>query len=249
MSVLAAALEYRQLGFAVLPLHGKQPYTRLIRKTHGVPVIPRLLARGAHEEHLRLWFSRPDVNIGIFCGEPSEGLVVLDFDDCEFPPPGMRLPLTPTVKTGRHRLRGHHLYYRTAEPVAIQSFPWGELRGWPKSTNGSPVQVVAPPSRHPKTGRSYGWQLPYTEVAFTDFGDVDLGDLAAEDSKLQTPSWSSNQRGSSGLTFSPRTRTASPPATTRTRGRVAHRRRSSQYASTPLMPASRTGLQTSRQTV
>lgn len=190
MSCLEFALAYLEEGFAVLPLSGKQPHTRLIRRTHGGQasgVIRRLAQRTADEDHLREWFSDPRVNVGVFCGEPSGGLVIVDFDDCPFPPAGMSLPLTPTVKTGRGLGRGYHLYYRTETPVAHQSFHWGEVRGW---TKGVPLQVVAPPSRHPDTGRRYGWQLPIGEVPFADFDAVQipgLGLKASPDPSSLTP--------------------------------------------------------------
>ena len=187
MSVLEAALAYRKRGLAVLPLEGKKPHAVLIQKTHGgraAGSVKRLASRGSDEEHVRAWFSNPNVNIGIFCGEPSGGLVVVDFDNCEFPPPGMTLPLTPTVKTGRDPLRGYHLYYRSDQPVLKRDFGWGEVRGW---TNGAPVQIVAPPSRHPTTGRRYGWQLPIGDVPFADFDAVDLGELAASAASSTPP--------------------------------------------------------------
>src|SRR5262249_8759133 len=122
-------------------------------------------------------------NIGLFCGEPSRGLVVVDFDDCHFPPRGMSLPLTPTVKTGRDTPGGYHLYYRTHQPVAHRSYSWGEVRGW---TRGVPLQGVARPSRHPETGCVYGWQLPIGEAPFADFSMVDLGELGARRDVLTT---------------------------------------------------------------
>jgi Bifunctional DNA primase/polymerase, N-terminal len=179
VSVLEFALRYREQGLAVLPLDGKQPHTRLIKRTHGraAASIKRLAEHGSTDDQVREWFSQPDVNVGIFCGEASGGLVVVDFDDCEFPLRGARLPLTPTVKTGRAALRGYHLYYRTDIPVPCQSFEWGEVRGW---TQGAPVQVTAPPSVHPKTGLRYGWPLSIGEVPFADFSSVELPGLAAK---------------------------------------------------------------------
>jgi hypothetical protein len=172
--VLRLAREYERLGFATLPLHGKKPATELIRTTHGSPSTKVLAARGNDEEHLRFWFSSAGVNIGIFCGEPSGGLVVVDLDDCDFPPPGARLPLTPTVKTGRARSRGYHLYYRTSAPVKTTRFEWGEVRA------NANHYVTAPPSLHPDTGRAYGWQLPLAELPLADFTGVDLPERVLE---------------------------------------------------------------------
>lgn len=77
---LEEALRYVTLGFAVLPLRGKRPAAQLIAFTHGSSSTGRLAEWGADEEQLRFWFSEPDVNVGIFCGEPSGGLVVVDLD-------------------------------------------------------------------------------------------------------------------------------------------------------------------------
>jgi hypothetical protein len=167
-AMLQAALEYRSLGFLVLPLAGKTPHVGLLRRTHGIRSTNRLVELGADEEHVRAWFSEPGANVGVFCGAVSRGLVVVDLDDCEFPLPGSRLPLTPLVKTGRGRRRGYHLYYRSSEDIATTRFAWGEIRG------RSPSYVVAPPSVHPDTGRPYAWQLPLQEAPLADFSLLTL---------------------------------------------------------------------------
>ena len=167
-AMLEAALEYRSLGFAVLPLAGKAPDVGLLRRTHGTRSTNRLVELGANEEQVRAWFSEPGVNVGVFCGTASRGLVVVDLDDCEFPPPGSTLPLTPLVKTGRGQHRGYHLYYRSNEDIATKRFAWGEIRG------GSPSYVVAPPSVHPDTSRRYAWQLPLQNAPLADFSSLTL---------------------------------------------------------------------------
>jgi hypothetical protein len=90
VSVLDWALAYRTHGFSLLPLAGKEPHHRLINRTHSTRSTNKLLELGQTEEQLREWFSRPDVNIGVFCGEASSGLVVVDLDDCAFPCPARR---------------------------------------------------------------------------------------------------------------------------------------------------------------
>jgi hypothetical protein len=166
--MLEAALEYRSLGFSVLPLAGKVPHAGLLLRTHGTRSTKKLVELGTSDEQLREWFSEPGAGIGIFCGAVSGGLVVVDLDDCEFPLPGATLPLTPLVKTGRDPRHGYHVYYRSAEDVATHTFPWGEVRG------RTPTYVVAPPSSHPETGRIYMWQLPLEEVPLADFARVVL---------------------------------------------------------------------------
>jgi hypothetical protein len=189
MSVLECALAYREQGFAVLSLDGKRPHTPLIVRTHGGPragSVKRLAKAVVSDDHVRAWFCDPRVNVGIFCGEPSGGLVVVDLDGCPLPPKGVRLPLTSTVKTGRDRVRGHHLYYRTERPVPSQAFSWGEVRGYSEQ-GGAPVQVVAPPSRHPDTGLAYGWQLTPDEVGLASYDGVHLGELAVETASSINP--------------------------------------------------------------
>ena len=167
-TILEAALHYRSLGFAVLPLAGKTPHTGLLRRTHGTRSTNKLVEFGAGVEQMRVWFSDPGINIGVFCGAVSGGLVVVDLDDCEFPPAGAMLPLTPLVKTGRDQHRGFHLYYRSTAETRTRPFPWGEIRGM------SPSYVVAPPSVHPETGHQYAWQLPLHEAPLADFSMVSL---------------------------------------------------------------------------
>ena len=176
-SVLEAAVYYRQCGLSVLPLDGKRPHTRLIRRTHGSGSTKRLASRGATDDQIRKWFAEPGVNIGIFCGDPSGGLVVVDLDDCDLPPPGATLPLTPLVKTGRSLTRGYHLYYRGAEAAANRNFEGGEVHA------RAPKHVVAPPSVHPKTGMRYQWQLPLDEAPLADFSGVVIPERSANSAR------------------------------------------------------------------
>jgi hypothetical protein len=164
--VLEAARAYREHGFTVLPLAGKQPHARLLNQTHRTTSTKQLLELDTTDEQLRVWFLEPGVNVGVFCGAASGGLVVVDLDDCSFPLPGARLPQTPLVKTGRDPHRGFHLYYRSAEDIRTKPFPWGEVR------SHSPAYVVAPPSVHPDTGERYGWMLPLDEHPLADYAGV-----------------------------------------------------------------------------
>jgi hypothetical protein len=148
------------------------------------------------EEHVRVWFSQPGVNVGVFCGAASGGLVVVDLDDCEFPPAGAALPLTPLVKTGRDPDRGFHLYYRSSADVSTSPFSWGEVRG------RSPAYVVAPPSIHPESGRPYAWQLPLQESPLADFSGVKLPESCSltEDPKNQIAPTKAVLLGTAGTT-------------------------------------------------
>jgi hypothetical protein len=165
-TVLDAALDFHRRGFAVLPLRGKQPASELNPSTPATRSTTALARRRADEEHLRLWFGTGDVNVGVFCGEPSDGLVVVDFDDCDFPPLGAHLPPTPTVKTGRGPRRGYHLYYRTSSAVRNERHDWGDV----KAT--APAYVVAPPSMH-ASGLRYSWERGL-DVPFAEFEHVEL---------------------------------------------------------------------------
>jgi hypothetical protein len=131
------ALAYGSLGFRVLPLKGKEPAAELIACTHGSASTRALAERGADEEQIGYWFADPHVNVGIFCGAPSGGLVVLDFD-CKEPPAEAELPPTPTVKTAR----GLHFYYRADGAVRNHTHPWGE-----GTRPGAPVRRRA--AEHP----------------------------------------------------------------------------------------------------
>lgn len=167
LSVLDAALDYHERGFSLLPLRGKAPASDLIRKTHGTSSTTTLASRGAGEEQLHAWFADPDINVGVFCGQASGGLVVVDFDECEFPPADVHLPPTATVKTGRDARRGYHLYYRSDTEVPNETHAWGEVRAQ------APYYVVASPSLH-DSGLRYTWQRPLDVVPPADFADVRL---------------------------------------------------------------------------
>ncbi len=155
-----AALEYVRAGFAVFPLRegSKKPAT-----AHGVndwTDNPQTVADW--------WAEHPDSNIGIACGTPSGGLLVLDFDvDEERDKDGLAtlnewerthgpLPETAVAITGGG---GMHYLYRT-DRTNIRPSTNPEL-GVDVRCDGS--YIVAPPSVH-ESGKSYGWQDAYDEV-------------------------------------------------------------------------------------
>ena len=149
-----AAVWYAENGFAVFPLmaRGKRPATQ-----HGVNDWTD------DAESVRKWWERhPDHNIGIACGTPSGGLLVLDFDvDEDRDKDGLstlyawerahgELPETAVSITGRG---GMHYLYRT-DRTNIHPSVNHELSVDVRS-DGS--YIVAPPSVH-ENGRRYEWQ-------------------------------------------------------------------------------------------
>ncbi len=158
-----AALAYVAHGFAVVPLRprAKEPMTR-----HG------LKDWTDDPESVRAVWSRwPDANIGIVCGAPSRGLVVLDLDVHEDGPDGHDarrrwerehgpLPETCTAITGSG---GTHMFFRASHEVrpSVNAELAVDVRG-----DGS--YVVAPPSVHP-SGRRYEWEVPPEECGPAPF--------------------------------------------------------------------------------
>jgi P4 family phage/plasmid primase-like protien len=149
-----AAVWYCEHGFAVVPL---KPKSKQPAMAHGLndwfdnPDSAR-----------EVWTRYPDFNIGIVCGAPSHGLLVLDFDvDEEREKDGYatlsaweraqgELPETAVAITGSG---GMHYLYRTNRNT-IRPSANAEL-GVDVRCDGS--YIVAPPSVHPN-GNRYEWQ-------------------------------------------------------------------------------------------
>ena len=149
-----AAVWYCEHGFAIVPLNarGKIPAMK-----HG------LNDWFDNPESARdVWSKFPNYNIGIVCGAPSHGLLVLDFDiDEEREKDGYAtlraweraqgdLPETAVAITGSG---GMHYLYRTNRNN-IRPSANAEL-GVDVRCDGS--YIVAPPSIHPN-GKAYTWQ-------------------------------------------------------------------------------------------
>lgn len=146
-----AALEYIKLGFGVFPLgaRSKKPAT-----AHGVNDWT-----DNPEDTRAYWLEHPDANIGIACGAPSGGLLVLDFDvkDTHSGLDTLKswetvhgaLPETAEAITGGG---GRHLLFRT-DRTGIHPSTNAEL-GVDVRCDGS--YIVAPPSVHP-SGELYEW--------------------------------------------------------------------------------------------
>ena len=147
--MLDAAHIYRNLGFSVLPLHGKVP--ALDHWKH-------LMARRPTDAELLTWFYGGQHDIGIVCGQIS-GIVVFDADSSdiaewlerEFPPTGMQ---TKTAK-------GRHFFYRLRLGQRVPSRVRVNQAMLDVRAEGS--YGVAAPSVHPETGQQYerigSWDL------------------------------------------------------------------------------------------
>ncbi len=143
-----AALEYAKRGWALVPVKPgtKVPHAELLPKDRsGKASWKQLALRPASEAEIVSWFERdPDANVAVICGEPSGGLVVLDFD--REPAEPVDLPPTAVAVTAR----GRHLYFRARDPVKTTRRFWGEIKG-----EGG--YVLLPPSWH-ETGVRYEWK-------------------------------------------------------------------------------------------
>lgn len=146
-TVLAAALTYAALGLSVLPLNGKRPALSTWRPYQYQRVEQHQIWRWYHRGQLQ--------NVGLACGSASGNLVVLDLDDpagyAAFVTAFPELADTYTVATGGGR--GKHLYWfvdRLPFTTCVMNTTVGHLELLARGR-----QVVAPPSRHPQTGRCY----------------------------------------------------------------------------------------------
>lgn len=154
-SVQVAAFELARLGWPVLPLNGKVPLTR-----HGKDDAT------TDERRIHQWWkSWPAANVGIAL--PPK-VIVLDVDPRHGGTDSLHrltdqhgpIPATLVCVTGR-RDGGCHFYL---------THPGGRLSGRRLGEGidlreGGRHYVVAPPSIHPETGRSYEWGncLPVAE--------------------------------------------------------------------------------------
>lgn len=145
-SPAAAARFYAALGFSVIPLRGKVP--AVAWRSYQV--------HRASAEEISGWIRRGLFrNVGLVCGPASGGLVVLDLDgEAAYRTFIRRFPLLAgsyTVATGGGH--GYHVYFRTARlPRTVRAIG---TRAGNFELRSSGHQVVAPPSRHPDTGRLY----------------------------------------------------------------------------------------------
>lgn len=156
--VLAAAVGYAARGWRVFPLNGK------------IPLAGSTGCLGATSDPGAITLWPPGTNVGIATGG---GLMVLDIDNrhgggdslAELERKHGSLPGTVSVETGGG---GEHLYFATKAQVKNSA---GRL-GPGLDVRGEGGYIVAPPSVHPETGRTYAWD--------NDPADVELAPL---------PSW------------------------------------------------------------
>jgi len=162
---LDAALEYRRLGWSIIPM-------RLAEKKPAVRW-KRYQSASAGESTVRRWFCPGSTHgIAVVFGQASGGLASRDFDsmtayeDWKTSHPDLAASL-PTVETRR----GRHVYCRT-EPDHVR-----EIRarlGKPDGTGaincldgelraGVGCYSVVPPSKHP-SGAAYRWLNPLVEL-------------------------------------------------------------------------------------
>ncbi len=147
--IRSAALSYGERGWSVIPLDGK------------VPLIGEWTHKASTDsEQIRTWWGqKPTANVGIVTGEKSR-LVVLDVDPGKGGDDSLdqlekqygSLPLTIEVITGSG---GHHYYFQ--HPGFVLGNSAGKL-GPGLDIRADGGQVVAPPSIHPVTGKSYEWE-------------------------------------------------------------------------------------------
>jgi hypothetical protein len=154
--MLKWALGYEQRGFSVIPLSGK--VCRIQWQKHQQQRATSLEIGRWYNSHLLQ-------NIGVVCGAVSGNLVVMDCDSREacaaFEEAFPALLNTYTVFTGSGK--GKHYYFRcgTLPPTTrVMNVAGGNLE---LRANG--CYVVAPPSVHPMTERTYkGNNLPILRV-------------------------------------------------------------------------------------
>ncbi len=162
---LDAALQYIDLGMSVVILgkEAKEPITKhtpngLLDATRNPDV-----ARG-------WWELTPKCNVGMVCGKPSNGIVIIDVDmkDGEDGYSTMRdwerehgdMPETATCCTPTG---GYHIYYRVDREVrpSVNKDAGIDIRG-----DGS--YALLPPSIHPDTKTEYVWEFPPDEYGIAE---------------------------------------------------------------------------------
>lgn len=143
---------YVARGFATIPLRPREK---------------RPLRSGWRDGGAEAWRGAPeDANLGVLCGAPSGGLVVLDFDTWDGPreASGMRPEELAVHTLVARTARGWHVY--ALDSTARTCSPW---RGLDIRAEGS--MVVAPPSTH-QSGASYSFvnaEAPVTALSNLPF--------------------------------------------------------------------------------
>lgn len=157
---LSVALGYRDRGWSVIPLTPRSKTPAAAWKDYQRAI--------ADEHEVRRWFEDDTYNLGVVCGDVSQGLAVRDFDApdsyANWAAAHANLAKSiPTVRTGRPG--GHHLYFNLPDDalrtVRAQRSISGQ--GAVKLDDGElradiGCYVAAPPSVHP-LGTVYTWSI------------------------------------------------------------------------------------------
>ena len=178
-NILRQALEYKELGWSVIPVKMIRDGEDWTKKPVGK--WKQYQSTLADEKTIKKWFSdTPDICVGIVTGSVSN-LYVVDTDtpEAEGRLEVIKLPDTPTVVTGR----GKHRYFTL--PAQELRNTAGRIPGL--DSRGEGGFVVAPPSRH-YNGKYYKW--------LTDPHDVPPAQLPTD--LLELLSTSTNAPGESG---------------------------------------------------
>lgn len=141
---LKAALAYAKRGWKVFPLDSKRP----LAGTHG-----HKDATTDPKQIKAWWKDYPTANVGIACSS-EHGPIVLDVDSGEAEELVASLDLPPTLIAVSGK-KGRHLYF-APDGKAIRRKT--KLKGVGLDLLGNGGYVVAPPSVHPETGRTYAWK-------------------------------------------------------------------------------------------
>ncbi len=150
---LAAAIEYAEHGWRVLPVRGKTPLLPAWSRPDGSG------AASTAPDTICAWWTRwPHASVGVATG-PASGLAVLDIDPRSGGIEALAaleervgpLPGTVVNLTGGGGI--HLLYAHPGRRVTSRARALGP--GLDVKADGG--MIVAPPSVHPHTGRRYAW--------------------------------------------------------------------------------------------
>ena len=145
-----AATRYRELGWRVVPVIGKQPRCPWKKRLPNYKI--------------DALFDDPETTgVAVVLGSPSGNLVAMDFDSLVAFERWRDLnsELAEKLPTSRTPRPGRHVFARTAAPGKVQYLGVGEFRG------GGGI-VVLPPSLH-HSGNQYEWLIePFGEIPVID---------------------------------------------------------------------------------
>ena len=196
-AILDAALRYVEAGFALLPLKGKAPATKLLpRGDDGAPSTEILAQSPATAREVTAWFAAmPSANIGVFTGAGDLSVLGVDLDPgkclesdraallrAQGGPsrelmPGVPLPPSPLQVLSGSGTGGRHLYYRHPPAQVRCVTRVGHPAGSHVDLQAEHRYLVLPPSIHPDTGQPYLWVDTEDRILSLDAVIELLGDL------------------------------------------------------------------------